>query len=87
MKSISKLVLVALLLAASYKMYGQSGFNCTSGPLPPQFLNCEADCQAYVAECQAECSVGSYLSIMCMTYCDESAVDCSNACVIQYCPS
>jgi hypothetical protein len=55
MKSISKLAMVVLLLAASYKMYGQSGFNCTSGPLPPQFLNCEADCQAYLAECQAEC--------------------------------
>jgi len=96
MKSISKLALVVLLLAASYKMYGQT---CS-----PQIQGCENDCQYALAACLQPCvdeCEDSYIS--CQNYCDTfgegsgvwseciggcntEMTNCTAACANLYCP-
>jgi hypothetical protein len=80
MKSISKLVLVVLLLAGSYKMYGQSG-GCGSNAMQAcmnvalwQFADCESFCGTPGGSAWAACISG----------CNWEMCDSAWACGVQY---
>jgi hypothetical protein len=76
MKSISKLALVVLLLAASYKMYGQNT-GCSSQP----FLNCMNGCETALANCQSDCGgEGSSDWADCMHECNFDMCNCAWSC-------
>jgi hypothetical protein len=81
MKSISKLVLVVLLLAASYKMYGQT---CS-----PQIQGCENDCQYALAACLQSCGLDHTSNTPEWSYCEQDcyaeAGGCSANCQAQFC--